>query len=65
MKKDDISNISHYKVLNYFFFVILLNYRLPYSGVMLSICRPGSGLSVVAIATMGGLPGDISEEPVT
>ena len=50
MEEDNISNISCYKVHDYFSIVILFKCKPQCSGVLLSICRPGPGLSAVAIA---------------
>ena len=47
--KEDISNVSCYKVRDYFSFVMLRIVACYAAGILLSICRLGPGLSAIAI----------------
>ena len=52
LKEDNISNISCYKVHDYFSLKFYSIVGRCAAGVLLSIWRPGPGLSAVAIASL-------------
>ena len=51
MKEDNISNISCYKVRDYFFLCTFIQQKTAVQGLLLSTCRQGPALSAVAIAS--------------
>ena len=51
MKEDNISNISCYKVRDYFSLKFYSIVGCRAAGLLLSICRPGPGLSAIAIVS--------------